>query len=314
MNDLRDKLKGAVNKKNSTTQAARKSQVKEVTKGLQSEFVVLEELKDLIIPLSEEEYRLLKEDIKENGVNDPLLIWNDKQGSRRVLIDGHNRYAIAKELELSDYPIKEVAGKLDTIEEVKDFMIDHQFARRNLTEAQKSYYRGLRYLRTEKQQGKRSDIEDETSGKIYPKLRLSERIAQEYGVGEKTIRNDANYARGLETLAPTLKREVLTGKEKLSKGVLTKLAGFNPGKKLLNSSERVVRFVEDNDKAFREQKEKKRQLQLEKKKEALKDREMRKEALYNQIGQNVRNLLKSYGETPEDIKAFIEEVIKNKVR
>jgi ParB-like chromosome segregation protein Spo0J len=311
MSDLREKLQKGVTKPSESVKAIRKSQVQTVTKSLQNEFEILSELRDLIIPLSEEEFSLLKEDIKVNGVNDPLLIWHDQENNRRVLIDGHNRYQIAQDLGV-DFSIKEISADLTSLEEVKDFMIDHQFARRNLTEAQKSYYRGLRYLRTEKQQGKRNDIEEETSGKIYPKLRLSEKIAQEYGVGEKTIRNDANYAKGLEILDPILKREVLTGKEKLSKGVLTKLANYDPGKKILNSTERVVRFVEENNKAFREQKAKQREAQLQKKKEELKDRQLRKEALYNQIGQNVRNLLKSYGESPEDIQVFIKKIINSK--
>jgi len=52
-------------------------------------------LKDLIPPLSKEEYQALKQDIQEHGIQVPII--HDAAGQ---IIDGWNRYLIAKELEI----------------------------------------------------------------------------------------------------------------------------------------------------------------------------------------------------------------------
>jgi hypothetical protein len=49
------------------------------------------------------------------------------------------------------------------------------------------------------------------------KERLSEQLATEFNVGEKTIRRDADFARGVELLPKDIKKEVLQGKSPLSK-------------------------------------------------------------------------------------------------
>lgn len=46
--------------------------------------------KDLIPPLSPDEYKQLEENILSDGIRDPLVLWGE------TLIDGHNRYEIAQ--------------------------------------------------------------------------------------------------------------------------------------------------------------------------------------------------------------------------
>ena len=47
-----------------------------------------EEFKNVMPPLTEEEYRGLEKSLLEEGCRDPLVVWGD------ILIDGHNRYEI----------------------------------------------------------------------------------------------------------------------------------------------------------------------------------------------------------------------------
>ena len=47
--------------------------------------------------------------------------------------------------------------------------------------------------------------------------KLSEQLAKEFNVGEKTIRRDADFAKGLELLPVDTKNEVLQGKSSLKK-------------------------------------------------------------------------------------------------
>ena len=87
-----------------------------------------DEFKQLIPPLTADEYNRLEESILREGCRDPLIIWDN------VLIDGHNRYAICNE---HDIPYKTVKYVFSDRDEVKLWMMKNQLARRNLTDIQR---------------------------------------------------------------------------------------------------------------------------------------------------------------------------------
>ena len=93
-----------------------------------SELKINLEFKKLIPPLSNEEYDQLKENIKNEGVRDPITIWNN------TILDGHNRYEIAKELNV---PFKTVEKNFANSDEAKIWVIKNQLGRRNLIPAQR---------------------------------------------------------------------------------------------------------------------------------------------------------------------------------
>lgn len=88
------------------------------------------ELKDLLPPLTDDEYKQLEKNIKENGFdrNFPIMEWHG------YIADGHNRYSICKK-----YNIEPVIGTLayDSKEEVMEWMLDIQLGRRNLSPIQR---------------------------------------------------------------------------------------------------------------------------------------------------------------------------------
>lgn len=86
------------------------------------------ELKDLIPPLSQDEYRLLEESIINEGCRDKLITWND------TIVDGHNRYEICKK---NGIPFKTEDRDFENFDAVKVWMIDNQKGRRNLTDGWK---------------------------------------------------------------------------------------------------------------------------------------------------------------------------------
>ena len=81
--------------------------------------------KELIPPLSEDEYRQLEQNILSDGIRDPLVLWDS------VLVDGHNRYEIAQKHGL---PFETVQMDFEDEDEAMLWIIDNQFGRRNLPE------------------------------------------------------------------------------------------------------------------------------------------------------------------------------------
>lgn len=88
--------------------------------------IIDEEFKNLIPPLSEEEFNTLKENIILDGCRDALVTWND------VLIDGHNRYNICT---MHGIQFKTVSVfNFTERNDIKLWIINNQLGRRNLTD------------------------------------------------------------------------------------------------------------------------------------------------------------------------------------
>jgi phage N-6-adenine-methyltransferase len=160
------------------------------------------EFRALIPPLSDDERMLLEENLLRDGCRDPLVLWNG------TLLDGHNRYDICTKHGLF-FETVEIA--LPNREAAEDWIDTNQLGRRNLTPDQASLLRGRRYNRLKKQ-GERTDL---TSGQNVQKLpHTAERLAEQHGVTERTIRRDGDFAEAVETLkphVPDIEQRVMSG-------------------------------------------------------------------------------------------------------
>ena len=154
------------------------------------------ELQSLIPPLTPEEYAQLGANIVADGCRDPLIVWQEEQ----TLLDGHNRYEIC---ERHGLPYTTIEVSLPDMEHAKAWMIDQQLGRRNLTPQQMSYYRGKQY-EYQKQVGFKGNQYTSASGKSYQKQDTAKALAAQHHVAEKTIRNDAAYAKAIDTIAATV--------------------------------------------------------------------------------------------------------------
>lgn len=139
------------------------------------------EFEAMLGKLSDEEYRLLKEDILEKKkITNPLVFWvpphvhvhcehcGEKHTPKFtfvfgvkpkifctkcyrefwwldikdfVLIDGYNRYRIANELGMESLPTECI--RLETRDDVKEWIAKNQYSRRNLSEKRRAYCLGL---------------------------------------------------------------------------------------------------------------------------------------------------------------------------
>lgn len=90
---------------------------------------ILQQFKELIPPLTNEEYKQLEANCLDEGIREPILTWNG------YIIDGHNRYNIAQEWNLE---FETESKSFSSEDEVKEWMILNQFGRRNLSNYQRS--------------------------------------------------------------------------------------------------------------------------------------------------------------------------------
>lgn len=184
---------------------------------------ILDELRDLIRPLSDEEYKQLEQNILEEGCRDPLVVWKDSRAQRYVLIDGHHRYGICQRHKL---PFKIELREFENIEAVKDWMVNNQLGKRNLTKEEMAYLRGYQYNRFKQKSGNIANLKQFAGqAEEQPKEEGStaEKLANVFKVSDKTIKRDGQYAEGLDRLSegmPGLKNKILKGELKVPAKVL----------------------------------------------------------------------------------------------
>lgn len=219
---------------------------------------ILPELQAFIPPLLPDELQQLEANIRKDGCREALLVWPTTEGalvnsddttSVYVLVDGHNRYGICRKIGV-DFRVNLV--DFPSMEAVRNFMLENQLGRRNLTPEQTAYLRGLRYLGEKGQRGKydrqaNSDgsmtegmhkgqnvpyddqpaegSEIASNGLKAPKgTTTAQTLAKQFSVNEKTIKRDAAFAAGLEKLTPALKASILSGKSGVSKTTIQQLS------------------------------------------------------------------------------------------
>lgn len=92
---------------------------------------VNEEFKNLIPPLTPEEREGLKKSLLMFGCRDKIITWNG------FIIDGHNRYELCTDDGI-EYETLSMDYEFESEEEVKQWIIKNQFARRNISVYQRS--------------------------------------------------------------------------------------------------------------------------------------------------------------------------------
>lgn len=100
------------------------------------DLVIDKEFEELLPVPMPEELENLENSILQYGMLDPIKIWQEPDTGEWIIIDGHNRYNILKKHNIDwhywqDYKIM---TELETREDVKQWMLEQQLGRRNLTD------------------------------------------------------------------------------------------------------------------------------------------------------------------------------------
>ena len=92
------------------------------------ELKIEEKLRDVLIPLTDEKFTALEEDILRNGCIQPIIVWNG------TIVDGHNRYAICQK---HGIPFKTVEHDFADMTEARLWVYTSETNKRDATIFQK---------------------------------------------------------------------------------------------------------------------------------------------------------------------------------
>lgn len=191
------------------------------------------ELRDLLPPLTDEEYKQLEKNIVENGFdkNFPIMEWHG------YVVDGHNRYKICKDHNITDYVVGTLA--YETKEEVMEWMLDIQLGRRNLSPIQRiaiaEKYRSIYEKQARENQSKaggdKKSLSQNSSKAVDPenKIDVRAKLAETAGVSTDT------YSKGKKILDSD-NEEV---KDKVLSGEMSINAGYNKIKETKKQKENI---------------------------------------------------------------------------
>lgn len=179
------------------------------------------ELRDLLPPLADDEYKQLEKNIVDNGFdrNFPIMEWHG------FIVDGHNRYSICRKHNI-DYTIGTLAYK--TKEEVMRWMLDIQLGRRNLTPIQRisvaEKHRALFEAQAKERQATSTggshpqltpEMVEAEKGKNRTENETNSKLAAIAGVKRETYRMGSKI---LNSNNDDLKQRVLSGKTSITAG------------------------------------------------------------------------------------------------
>jgi ParB-like chromosome segregation protein Spo0J len=133
-----------------------------------------------LAPMPEAQKAELKEDIKQNGIKEPLLVSKDG----KTLLDGLTRFRIAYDLKLSDKDVPKVKFASNDAKAIEDEIVSLNLHRRHMNDDQRvSIVSKLRGPQLEKEAKERQSAAGSFKGKakLDGKGSVAEQIAKEAG-------------------------------------------------------------------------------------------------------------------------------------
>jgi len=159
----------------------------------------------------------LEDSIKAEGrATQPIIAW--VEGDKRWIIDGHTRHEICTRLKL---PFDVVEREFKSKREIRLFIFQSQFARRNLTDAARAIgHSDYVQLMKGPAKAKAKALANE------PPLNVIAAAARDLKVSKATVKRDLNVAKGVRKVKkadPKLADAIVSGDKAVPKGDLAKL-------------------------------------------------------------------------------------------
>ena len=186
------------------------------------------EFQGKIPPLTFEELNQLEANILRDGrIINPIIVWEG------LIVDGHNRFTIAKKHPEIPFAVheKEFANRYEAI----IWICKNQLGRRNLTPEQKKYLIGKQYEAEKAVHGgdRKSPTAKSSSqiGNLIESPKTCKRIAAENGVSKNTVIRAEEFAKGVdaaEEAVPGTRQKVLSGEVKPTAAEIASVARAPP--------------------------------------------------------------------------------------
>ena len=186
------------------------------------------EFQGKIPPLTFEELNQLESNILRDGrIINPIIVW---QG---LIVDGHNRYTIAKKHPEIPFTVHEkaFANRYEAI----IWICKNQLGRRNLTPEQKKYLIGKQYEAEKSAKGgdRKSKVSQSTgqNGPLIDEHPTRKRIAAENGVNDSFVKRAEQFSKGVdaaEEAVPGTRQKVLSGEVKPTAADIASVARAPP--------------------------------------------------------------------------------------
>ena len=186
------------------------------------------EFQGKIPPLTFEELNQLEANILRDGrIINPIIVWEG------LIVDGHNRFIIAKKHPEIPFTVHETefANRYEAI----IWICKNQLGRRNLTPEQKKYLIGKQYDAEKAIHGgdrKSSSAKSSSqNGNLIENPKTCKRIAVENGVSKNTVIRAEEFAKGVdaaEEAVPGTRQKVLSGEVRPTAAEIASVARAPP--------------------------------------------------------------------------------------
>ena len=191
------------------------------------------EFQSKIPPLTFEELNQLEANILRDGrILNPIIVWEG------LIVDGHNRYTIAKKHPEIPFTIheKEFASRYEAI----IWICKNQLGRRNLTPEQKKYLIGKQYEAEKMKLGGDHGNSRSSNGTFSPNPQNGDlgnsrttckKIAAENGISKNTVLRAEQFSKGVdaaEEAVPGTRQKVLSGEVKPTASEIASVARAPP--------------------------------------------------------------------------------------
>ena len=186
------------------------------------------EFQGKIPPLTFEELNQLEANILRDGrIINPIIVWEG------LIVDGHNRFIIAKKHPEIPYTVHETefANRYEAI----IWICKNQLGRRNLTPEQKKYLIGKQYEAEKCSNGgdRKSAVAKSGCqiGNLIPTSKTCQKVAKENGVGMRTVFRAEEFAKGVdaaEEAVPGTRQKVLSGEVRPTAAEIASVARAPP--------------------------------------------------------------------------------------
>lgn len=151
------------------------------------------ELQELLPVLSVDEYEKLEQNVLKYGILDPIKVWQDPETKEWIIIDGHNRYSIVqKHIDEVDRLYNAwnsfkvmCEEELHNRDEVKQWMLEQQLGRRNLSEVER-YEIVQRFKTLFEERAKKNQSAGGKGLTNLPKVNVRKEMAKATGTSEGT--------------------------------------------------------------------------------------------------------------------------------